>query len=185
MNIDKRKNVDLACILAVMIGLIGCIYIIAVSLGSIREARAAGTEIKNLAPETTKGLTASGSEAQNDIEVADEKLSEIDAEAINETESSAIDLELEAKTEPLRKKVVLLDNFDNQFGEVCFVAADEAVFMSYGWAGLAQQALIKLDDERGIDDIKIDLIGNCDDYIGEPINLEYNPAVTVIADEDF
>lgn len=185
MNIDKKKNVDVTCILAMMIGLIGCIYIIAVSLGSIREARAAGTEIKNLAPETTKGLTASGSETQNDIKIADEKLSEIDAEAINETESSAIDLELEAKTEPLRKKVVLLDNFDNQFGEVCFVAADEAVFMSYGWAGLAQQALIKLDDERGIDDIKIDLISNCDDYIGEPINLEYNPAVTVIADEDF
>lgn len=190
MNIDKRKNVDSGYVLAAIIALIGCIYVIAVSFGSIREANAAEIEGKILEPEVAE-ISMEGEtvieKGSDDADITD-NISGVDKKAIDDAEASDFDIakgESELLILPLKKKVVLLDNQDNQFDEVCFTAADDSIFMSYGWVGLAQQALTEIGDKRSIDDIKINLVGNCDDYIGEPIHLEYNPTVITIANEDF
>ena len=187
MNINENKNVGSAYILAMLVAIIGCIYVVIVSLGSMRDANASTAQAKISTPEVANISTEdeAGSDSDADLITVSENSSVIVKEIIEIAKLGSTDLDITVTPEPLKKTVVLTDNTDKKFGEVCFSAADDSVFMSYGWVGLAQLALTELGDKRSIDDIKSNLDTGCNDSLGEAIHLEYNNAVIATANEDF
>ncbi|MBO6223957.1 MAG: hypothetical protein J6N72_00650 [Psychrobacter sp.] len=180
MNAKKTKNQEISCISATIIALLFCLYTIGVNLAGIKEARAASIDKKP--PDVAivdSGITVTSADKNDTL---DDLTSDEPAIEIN----MAIEPDLQGyQPITLKKTVVLLDTFDTKFGEVCFEAIDDSVFMSYGWVGLAEKALIQTGEDKKIDDIKMELIDNCEKSAGLPILLSYNPVIPSNDQKDF
>lgn len=185
MNLKEKKKGDIGCILAAVIALLFCVYAAIVSLGGIKEASAAN--VANKTPKITlvdeKIARLAADEAAIEAQEAADQV--VEEEVISNTDVVAKVEEIGSLAEPaaLKKTVVLLDNFGEKFGEVCFEAADESVFMSYGWVGLAEQALAQTGENRDIDAIKMELNDNCKEYAGQSVLLSYNPIAAPMVNE--
>lgn len=181
MNIKDGKRQDVGYILAAAIALLFCLYAITVSFGGIREAAAAELDESShkltLTTDTAE-VTAVDAADFEVLDAADEVVESTVVVTVNE-----VGFDHEATT--LKKTVLLLDSFGDEFGEVCFEAANEAVFMSYGWAGLAEKALSYTDKNKDLDSIKMELNSNCDNQVGESIFVDYNSTVIPKLQEDF
>ena len=168
MNLKDVKKGDIRNGLLILFAACFCMYVVIVGFSGLKDARAT-TETETLRKSIISDSEKAVVEAKEEFIL---EMQNIDLALAKEKEVEKPDV---AVDEALRKKVTLLDNSGNKFGEVCFEAADDTVFMSYGWVGLAERALVEVGENRSIDDIKIEVIGNCDNYIDEPVVIDYNP----------
>ncbi|MED6316522.1 MAG: hypothetical protein VYA60_04690 [Pseudomonadota bacterium] len=179
MSLTKIKGLELHYVCAGIIAVIGCLYVAIVSLGSIREAKAAEPVAQT---DKADAFLADDIDSRNKIEQAKADIKEAVAEMV-ESENNIYEEEALAaadSTATPQKMVTLLTMRGDFLADVCFEAVSDSVFMSYGWVGLATKALHHTNTNKNIDDIKIDVSDNCDLELTPKVLLETNPeAITV------
>lgn len=177
----KSRKPNLGYIAAGAVAVVICIYIVLVSLSGMKDSNT--EDVKKIKGKNHIPIVELESK---DRAVATKPIKEIlesDTVSLDDSDVSEIlvntgvdvDVIDSIVDSTMHKTVKLIDNNDTQFGVVCFEAASEEVFMSYGWVGLAKQALHHTEEDRDIDDIKIDLTNGCHEDLYPIVWLEQNP----------
>lgn len=182
MSIKETKRQEASYILAAVAVVAFCIYLMSISLSGYPS----GEQNKQQFMANNLATLAAADKEKSDEADTESSLTDVDTSDTADSPSGvAIDDDDEAVVEgnaelgvdigPVQKRVTLLTITGEPFTTVCFEAADESIFMGYGWPGLASQALEHINEVRDLDDIKIDISSDCSGVTEPVVVLERNP----------